>query len=59
MSDAARRLRSLSHYCEHLARDLLDPGMKKRFSDAAHYFAEQADVIEAELSRLPDPSLDQ
>ena len=58
MSDLVRRLKSLSLYCEHLGRDLLDPGMKKRFSDAAGYFAEQADVIGEELSNasaFPSP----
>ena len=51
MSQLVRRLRSLSHYCDQLGRDLLDRGMKKRFDEAARYFAEQADVIEEERSK--------
>ena len=57
MSELVHRLRSVSHYCDQLGRDLFDRGMKKRFTEAARYFAEQADVIEEECCRaLATPS---
>ena len=46
MADVVRKLRSLSRYCDQLAGDLLDAGMKKRLSEAARYFEQQADVLE-------------
>ena len=40
--DLDRRLRSLANYCRHLSRELIDPGMKQTFQDAAKHFDEAA-----------------
>ena len=54
MRDVVNRLGSLSRYCDHLSRGLLDRGMAKRLSDAARYFEQQADALQAE-SNEDDP----
>ena len=51
MADVVRRLRSLSRYCDQLAGDLLDPGMRKQLYQAARYFEQQADVLEEAKER--------
>jgi len=55
MADVVRRLKSLSRYCDQLSGDLLDPGMRKRFSEAARYFQHQADAL-LDADGADDPS---
>ena len=46
MLDVVQRLRSISQYCDLLASDLLDPNLKRRFTEAARYFSEQAIALQ-------------
>lgn len=49
--DLVRKIRALVHYCDHLARELMDPGLKRTFSDAARFFDDQSVLIEEEVKR--------
>ena len=55
MREVIKRLRSLSRYCDELSKGLLDRRMRQRLSEAASYFGNQADALQAEMSR-DDPA---
>ena len=56
MQELVRKLRVLSGYCNNLAQNVLDRGMKAKFIEAARFFADEAEEMEAASKRQPPSS---